>query len=125
MQIVSFNDLNDLPSDYIIEYGTYNTFTYRKWSSGMSECWGSMGYTNYDMSLQSGNAYYAQTPKIYFPANLFINTPGVSISVMGGNGLKSACVYDVQLSYFIAFIFCSAKGTQGANLVVHAKGRWK
>lgn len=59
-------------SDIISEQGTYGIWTYRKWLSGLSECWGV-----YDLRVTNwvawGNIYESvnQSPHIYFPPGLF------------------------------------------------------
>lgn len=32
--------LDALKADYIVEQGTSGNWTYRKWNSGIAECWG-------------------------------------------------------------------------------------
>lgn len=77
-------------ADYIIEQGTENGWIYRKWNSGVSECWykedvGAIQgqYSNgggYDTGTTS--ARFVLTPS-NFPANLFIDTPIVDCTIRG------------------------------------------
>lgn len=66
--------------DYIVEQGTDGIWTYRKWNSGISECWGM--YTVNSTSIAS-NGYFALSPSAY--PNIFITEPVVSFSA-GGEG---------------------------------------
>lgn len=34
-----------LISDYVVDYGTSDIWTYRKWQSGIAECWGRRAWT--------------------------------------------------------------------------------
>lgn len=76
--------------DYVTEQGTENGWIYRKWNSGISECWykedvGAIQgqYSNgggYDTGTTS--ARFVLTPS-NFPANLFIDTPIVDCTIRG------------------------------------------
>ena len=49
-------DYSDARGDYIVEEGTSGIWTYRKWASGIAECWGIYSY-NTAISSTWGNAY--------------------------------------------------------------------
>ena len=38
----------DITSDYVIEQGTSGIWTYRKWASGIAECWGNTSISTYN-----------------------------------------------------------------------------
>ena len=76
-------------SDYIIEQGNTNGWIYRKWNSGISECWYKTAaavdaqYSNlggYDTGTSSTR--YVVTPS-NFPTNLFIEVPIVDCTIRG------------------------------------------
>ena len=71
-------------ADYIVEQGTSGNWTYRKWNSGISECWAtvSVEVTSYQAW---GNQYYS-TPycTATFPTDLFVSIPVVTAIRTGG-----------------------------------------
>ena len=126
------NILNEvLPSepveaDYVVEQGTSGIWTYRKWKSGIAECWGTQSGTT-TLNTQWGSTYISGVISINFPT-LFVSDPVISVfntktgqstTVIGTSVLSSSsCV--VQLM----------RGTNSGssvpyNLMVIAKGRWK
>lgn len=44
------NSIKNLNADYIIEQGTSGIWTYRKWASGLAECWGTTDAINVSAS---------------------------------------------------------------------------
>ncbi len=46
----------NLIGDYVVEEGTSGIWTYRKWSSGIAECWGTQSQTG--STHQWGSAFY-------------------------------------------------------------------
>ena len=60
---------SDTVSDYIIETGTSEIWTYRKWHSGIAECWGTYVNNSVSMSNSWGNLYTANinTSRISYP----------------------------------------------------------
>ena len=44
--------------DYIVEQGTSGIWTYRKWASGIAECWGTLVFAC-TSSSQAGSNYYS------------------------------------------------------------------
>ena len=46
-----------IKDDYIVEEGTSGIWTYRKWNSGIAECWGIRSNINESISTTWGNLY--------------------------------------------------------------------
>jgi len=76
-------------NDYVTEVGTGNGWKYRKWNSGISECWYKTGATvnaqhsnggGYDTGTSSTR--YVVTPP-NFPTDLFIEVPIVDCTIRG------------------------------------------
>lgn len=61
-------------ADYVIEQGTSGIWTYRKWNSGVSECWGTKTGNLSKISNYFNFHLYAFID-IAFPTGLFINPP--------------------------------------------------
>lgn len=72
--------------DYVIEQGTSGIWIYRKWASGLAECWGVTDAitqtTSTDWNVMTSNT---GTPAINYPFT-FVNPPVVSPSVYIHNG---------------------------------------
>ena len=56
--------------DYIVDQGTSGIWYYRKWNSGVAECWGTQ--TNVSGTFADwGNIYSYDIPSVSFPSGLF------------------------------------------------------
>lgn len=72
-------------ADYIVEQGTDGIWTYRKWASGIAECWG-VNTIKFNTAMSS-NGNYAVTGEmitVTLPDNLFNKSPVISLTPMGG-----------------------------------------
>ena len=117
--------------DYVVEQGTSGIWTYRKWNSGIAECWGITNSATFSMTTNWGGAYYASgtaTTNIYFPSGLFTTTPVVSITRTGsggGSGLVLASPHTVNTTSIAFYAIDTASGTRTCQYGIEAKGRWK
>lgn len=56
------------PSDYVIEQGTSGIWTYRKWASGLAECWGDKTFTLSNTgTVWVSPAYYYALSTVDYP----------------------------------------------------------
>ena len=118
-----------LSVDYIVEQGTSGIWTYRKWNSGIAECWGNSGdYGNVSISSAWGSIYDSETDvgSIAYPSNLFLSTPTflvtgqnapiISVETGGGSSTQTPRLYLVR----------PAQGTAvNPILSLYARGKWK
>ena len=120
--------------DYIVEQGTEGIWTYRKWASGIAECWGTarIEYTGFQAW---GNDFEtnASVRNINYPTGLFISTPKCNMQI------DSPCSYGLYLEVYGSggskdrtpnFVgvrpnSVSFSGTAFHNVSVESKGRWK
>lgn len=113
--------------DEIVEQGTNSIWTYRKWKSGIAECWGRRDVT-ISLNNNYGGAYYA-TDEVSFPTGLFSAEPTVSASRQGraGAGLIHISPYSVsstKIEYFVA----NTNGVYNSapiGIAINARGLWK
>ena len=56
-------------SDWPVESGESNGWTYRKWNSGFVECWYTYAFTG-DIDTAIGNMFYASVPSISYPFSI-------------------------------------------------------
>lgn len=112
--------------DYIVDQGTDGIWTYRKWASGISECWGKENLENVDCGANNYSGfYYSDGISIDFPGDLFIENPVTSFE--GGSQSFVNLIRDFGSSKFSAYFIVVGHMDTTANVAVkmHAKGRWK
>lgn len=119
--------------DVVIEQGVSDIWTYRKWSSGVSECWGNLTTTQtFTKSAHGSTELYKNDELIDvpdFPSGLFINTPQLYLTAHGVDGYfvfitKSSSPSTTNIKGLSLF---RAKSTESKNYNVNisVKGRWK
>lgn len=70
-------------NDYVIEQGTINSWTYRKWNSGLCECWYRFPEQTYSFTSW-GTVYYCDIPAVAYPFT-FATAPYEIASTYGNN----------------------------------------
>ncbi|MBR3767517.1 MAG: hypothetical protein IKL10_04665 [Clostridia bacterium] len=132
---------DDLPlTDYVIEQGQYDLWTYRKWASGVAECWGEFGHWGEKVSNQKVRVLdYIRAFPFAFTAVPNV-TAGVSQKSLKKDETTGVAVEGEYVEYQI--IRASASKThleeiallgfsQTENIVyegmcsISVKGRWK
>lgn len=117
--------LNAVKTDYIVEQGTSGIWAYRKWNSGIAECWAKM--TSND-SLAAGTHKAFSTP---LPTFLINSTPFVITS--GGGSAQPRCfalysnVYGSSGAYGTETYVRNEGGSACASqwAYFYVKGTWK
>lgn len=113
--------------DYVVEHGTSGVWKYRKWASGVSECWAIYGetLTSYAVPWQGASAFYTS---VTFPTGLFVATPNMttdficdSVLAISCGGLHSLTATGTNL-YGISI---GATGSQPCTWNIRVVGRWK
>lgn len=113
------------PSDYVVASGPSGEWTYRKWNSGMSECWrqDSGHITHYT----TWNGFNVFTGSADWPTGLFIANPSVQYNCYIGSGYAIAA--RGALSTTTKFNWTALGSDGGSNIPfyidVYAIGRWK
>ena len=119
----------DTLADFIVESGTSGIWTYRKWASGIAECWGQKKITGYAMTKVTYNHYYGnaivESYTITFKTVIYKSTT-VSDSKTSVVGVQRGTGADESLTstgntYPIAF----ASQTVDITLNHYVKGTWK
>lgn len=120
-------------ADFIVEQGTSGIWTYRKWASGIAECWynnynvGSCAFTNGPYGTGTGHgAYYLWKSDYMYPSNLFIEAPNISVSTFCGTGLLAASVYHNTSSVYSIYLWNTRSETlNNVKINGRAIGLWK
>ncbi len=118
--------ITDLKTDYIISQGVSGRFMYRKYASGMMECWGNMNHANQNVINTYGNLFYAGLFNVDLP-NAFKTIYNITATVYASNnGLYGASVRSFTNSSVAYFIFSAKKETK-VNIFtqLHVLGLWK
>lgn len=116
-------------ADYIVEEGTHGSWYYRKWASGIAECWCRVTMTATKWSawgnVWEGNPY----PVFTFPSGLFNAIPcvtvNVSLNVSGGVMYEMGQVTQSGIGYVIPIRPVSTSNSLQYQYFVQAKGTWK
>lgn len=123
--------LDVIKVDYIVEEGTttsdsYGTWTYRKWKSGVAECWRDFSSASFAPVTAVGGFYGRVLATYYFPTGLFIARPEGFFNLSSwGTGyfwgqmrLTSATTYQVA-------IWRNDNASSPALGSIYAIGYWK
>lgn len=120
--------------DYVIEEGgngNPNTWNYRKWASGLLECWARHYVSNMNISTTTGQLKYGTVSiaNPNYPVAFVGNYPTLTIGgqVSGGNGWIVGNNTDYSLtSMGSVYAYSSASRTGvGVAVDIMAIGRWK
>lgn len=116
------------PMDYVTEYGTDSDWTYRKWKSGLMECWYRKTLTNIACTSTWGSLKYGtllSNTGINYPQGGFSQYPelNMTLQVKAGSGWV-APNYDNYNEKRTggAYIYSPVSGTYNVTLNIYAKG---
>lgn len=115
-----------VPVDYIVEEGTDGIWTYRKWNSGIAECWGTHtgSYTHKATTVNSFYGYYeyVQLPFTFYGGVefTFMGKVGSGWTMPGYLGYHSGTQTTIQFN-----LLAQQSGTQTVVVNFNVKGRWK
>lgn len=128
----NFNKIDAANKDYVVENGTNDFWTYRKWASGRCELYGTSSHQNVTDWQTYGNAVYKYLTSPSYP--ITVNDPHVlSVTPMvkpnsgeEGYGLYYATVRDGD-SDKVSFYLVSAKSDDTFTGLIryHVTGWWK
>lgn len=132
------NSLNIVPgtpkkmeeADWIVEQGYEGIWFWRKWNSGIAECWGITAVKTYACTAQSGNLWYT-SDTFNFPTNLFTQIiAGFSNRVRGTGSTPSNALVTISGRFlstttFSVWVYTPQSTSQSLSICLFAKGRWK
>ncbi len=118
--------------DYIVEQGTSGIWTYRKYSSGIIECWTTTHWATPTLTMSaisSSGTYKSNTLSMPFPTDLFIdveNCFNVRFGFMSsGTYLLSVMNSAPSNSVLPVVIVKGGSSKSACSIYAHAVGRWK
>lgn len=124
-------------ADYVVEQGTSGGWAYRKWNSGVAECWRYSQYTGIQLNtLWTAPIYYHDgVLKETLPSGLFYSVTSCQYSVDPASGVSGADCWAGTASgnplttsstcgiYLLRVN--SASGAKVVNIYWSVQGRWK
>ena len=112
--------------DFIIEQGTSGSWTYRKWNSGIAECWlSAYNVGSKAMTTQEGSGYYAPLATYSFPTGFFIATPSVAVTADLQGALGGFSMSYSNKDSVAGYWWATRSVTKTCYLNIYAKGTWK
>lgn len=113
---------NDSCKDYVIEQGTSGNWTYRKWNSGIAECWGFHNVTLSGVGVEY-NIYHGYA--IISLPSIFNSIKSINYSTYATKGYdwcgKYVCNNTSEFNVYIL----SQSSLSTATIQAHVFGTWK
>lgn len=116
--------------DYVVDWGRTGIWIYRKWQSGLAECWGTFKFTASIHSPVGTNTtlYLDNTmSSIDYPVN-FVETPTESVSLQGSSGivwLANRSTNSTKQSATYSLLSIDKQNAATYELAFSVKGFWK
>ena len=118
------------PADYVVEYGVDNGWEYKKWNSGLAECY--KVFTDTGLSYSAwGSGYYATVGARTLPSGLFISVRDYVPTLMAGNDCwlgspinSDSTVTTSRIPPIMVLRFTS-NSSASATIGYHVYGSWK
>lgn len=115
-------------SDFVVEQGQSGIWYYRKWQSGMAECWGRRN-VDVNVNIAWGSAlYYGTATTINYPFK-FVERPITQITCEYGTDSASLFIASCGTGtnvYATPVMLCRTDAkTVNCNILYHVHGRWK
>lgn len=120
---INFNG-NNL-KDFVVEQGTSSGWNYRKWYSGIAECW--RNATGTLSPYTTINGFSAYEGSVNFPTGLFTEAPNVHFQPYIGNGFAIPARGVISTATQFKWVALSNVSTANTavKVDVFAIGRWK
>jgi|GEM_PF-2268064 len=127
---------DDEVGDVVVESGTSGIWTWRKWASGASECYGTTPVQRYALSetygafRQSSQTAGESENSVAYPAGLFIAAPTVSatparVAYAVMIAPRSAGTAAASPNYYVIYPVTPSGGELDAAIHLSVHGRWK
>ena len=126
-----YNDLNNKPYDFIVAQGAEGSWVYRKYESGVAECWGNFtvnvtGWTSWGNVYEATRSTNLAPP---YPTGLFNATPVLNVNIwhpsIGTMGCELYGTHDSTVVPSIIPLRPNSGGTGQINVCIHSIGTWK
>ena len=113
---------------YVIEEGTSDIWSYRKWSDGTAECWGRSSISGISTISARGTYYYNSQVTVNYPSGFFSSkpVPSIILSPSVGFAFPSDATSSGSKDFAEFFIVTPNEGTSDITVYysIHAIGKW-
>ena len=110
--------------DFVVEQGTIGSiWTYRKWASGLAECWGQPSQSVASSGTVLGA--YAFAARFQVPAGLFTSVTEVNVNPRIGTEYAIPAYINVLDTTISIEALSNSGGTQTLSAYISVKGTWK
>ena len=131
--VITAQNLNDINNflgggpgnlaDYVVEQGTSGLWTYRKWASGVAECWGQPSQSVASSGTVLGA--YAFAARFPLPAGLFASVTEVNANPRIGTEYVIPAYINVLDKTISIEALSTSSGTKTLSAYISVKGTWK
>ena len=115
--------LSDLGADYIVEQGKSGVWTYRKWASGVAECWGqpakSVAPSGTFLGTNAYSTYFA------LPSGLFVSVDSAIANPRVGSSYAIPAYINPNTTSVGVDALSNESGTKDFSAHIIVRGRWK
>ena len=112
--------------DTVVDVGTDGIWTYRKWASGVLECWGKTASASKAVTNKYGNGWYGAQDTVQFPTGLFNSINMAQATLIDPSGV--GCWFDVKsisANAVTGYIYSIISNTSSFQIAIYAVGTWK
>ena len=123
-ELIRVGGAGTLPvADYVVEQGTSGSWTYRKWSSGVAECWGQPSNSVASSGTFLGaNAY---STNFALPSGLFVSVDSANANPRVGSGYAIPAYIKTTPTSVGVDALSNESGTKDFSANIFVRGRWK
>lgn len=113
-------------ADYVVAQGTSGIWTYRKWNSGIAECWGNYSFSNVNCAELNYSGWYYSSG-ISVPLPITLTEAGTVIAHGGSNDFINFIKASQCTTTKVQFWICALQSVTSASgkVWLNVKGRWK
>lgn len=112
-------------ADYVVEQGTSGIWRYRKWNSGIAECWGTATSGNFAPSTTTSGGVSYRILSTSFPTSFFTTTPTAQVNCKWGTGVSWASARTLSTTTLEYAVFKLNNTSEAGDMYIYAIGRWK
>lgn len=114
-------------ADWVVAQGTSGIWTYRKWHSGIAECWGN--YTAsmaVNVSSAAYGGYRSNEISVNLPSGLFTAWPNTNITFASSGGIWVNNMQPTSATKVGFFLSCGSSQSAASRTVsIQCIGKWK
>ena len=111
-------------TDFVVEDGTANGWTYRKWNSGIAEAWTLVSNGSTAMTSAEGSGYYAPLKTYTFPS-IFVTVKSVTTLADLSGSLGGFTSSNITTTSLTGYFWATRSITKNTFLNIEVKGTWK